>query len=48
MEHAVDYVQTASQVFGRFFDQCDIGCFCAGHKEGAEVSVESATGEKIL
>ena len=48
VEHAVDYVQTATQVFSKFFYQCDTGCFCAGHKEGAEVSVESATGEKIL
>ena len=48
VEHAVDYVQTATQVFSKFFDQCDTGCFCAGHKEGAEESGDLPEGTANL
>ena len=48
VEHMVDFVQKPTQVLASLFHQCDTGCICAGHKEGAEVSGKSATGEKIL
>ena len=48
VEHMVDFVQKPTQVLTSLFHQCDTGCICAGHKEGAEVSGKSATGEKFL
>ena len=36
------------QILKNSFPKWWDGFICAGHKEGAEVSVESATGEKIL
>ena len=60
VEHAVDYVQTATQVnwqtFGPYqFCQSTtlvkktlLLCICVGHKESAEVPVKGETGEKTF
>ena len=54
VEHAVDYVQTATQVLSKHLDNQQLllnsftKCICAGHKEGAEVPVKGPTGEKTF